>query len=463
MTRDARSNNSSLGGVRFKIFTPIESRQSGAVLIIVLWISAGLVMVALLFGHSMLLEYRVADQMAAGTQSLQTIESVVRYVTSVLENQDTPGVVPDVDTYTAEFGTIGDSYFWLIGRDPSGSSGTTPVFRLVDESAKLNLNTATVDMLKLLPNMTDEFAAAIVDWRDEDNEVTSNGAEQDAYSLLNPSYPCKNAPFETPFELRLVYRASLPLLQGEDANMNGVLDPNENDGTESLPLDDRDGELDFGLWEYVTVYSRQPNQSADGEDKINIGGDDREALTDLLTETFGEDRGNEIQRNLGQTEFGSLLEFYIRSQMKKEEFTLIEDRLTVTDEAFSEGLINVNTASAEVLACVPGLDTQTARQLVASRGSRMDDLKSIAWVADVLEDEVAIEAGPYLTTRSYQYTLDIAAVSVLGAGYRRARIVLDLSQDEPAVVYRRDMTSAGWALGRDVRQEIAYLLEKVTR
>jgi len=54
------------------------------------------------------------------------------------------------------------------------------------------------------------------------------------------------------------------ILYGEDTNLNGVLDPNENDGDVSLPTDNRDGRLDAGLLEYVTVYTRQPNTGSDG-------------------------------------------------------------------------------------------------------------------------------------------------------------------------------------------------------
>lgn len=41
---------------------------------------------------------------------------------------------------------------------------------------------------------------------------------------------------------------------------NGILDPNEDDGDDSLPEDNRNGVLD-GLLEYVTVYSKEPNTS----------------------------------------------------------------------------------------------------------------------------------------------------------------------------------------------------------
>ena len=44
-------------------------------------------------------------------------------------------------------------------------------------------------------------------------------------------------------------------LYGEDANLNGILDPNENDGPLNPPNDNQDGILDPGLFEYVTVWT----------------------------------------------------------------------------------------------------------------------------------------------------------------------------------------------------------------
>jgi hypothetical protein len=45
-------------------------------------------------------------------------------------------------------------------------------------------------------------------------------------------------------EVRLVYGATLEILYGEDVNRNGILDPNENDGDVTLPLDNADGRID---------------------------------------------------------------------------------------------------------------------------------------------------------------------------------------------------------------------------
>ena len=57
-------------------------------------------------------------------------------------------------------------------------------------------------------------------------------------------------------ELRLVYNMDMTTMTGEDANLNGILDPNENDGDVLPPTDNKDGELNPGIYEYLTVYSR---------------------------------------------------------------------------------------------------------------------------------------------------------------------------------------------------------------
>lgn len=436
--------------------------QTGAVLIVVLWVATGLVTVVLLFGQSMMFYYRTAENSLAGIQSEQAIEGALRYICFVLENNEEPGRFPTEDTYTPEAIPIGDSNAWIIGRDTSTEQSVLPVYGIIDECAKLNLNTATAEMLENLPNMTPEFAAAIVDWRDEDDEVSESGAESDSYLLLNPSYECKNAVFESLFELNLVYNATYDLLFGEDANLNGILDPHENDGLTHLPQDDQNGTLMKGLLEYVTIYSREPNQDSEGEQRTNVNGDDDETLNELLSQTFDSERAEEIEQQLGgEDEFENLIEVYQNSEMTLEEFNQIANSITTTDDEFIHGRVNVNTAPVEVLMCIPGIDENEANNLISHRsGQATDNLASIAWITEVLDEESAAEAGSYLTTHTYQYRVDIAAVGQNGKGFRRFFFIVDLSEGEANVIYRRDLSEMGWALGETVLQELAYSKEQ---
>jgi type II secretory pathway component PulK len=434
------------------------ANRRGSILIIVLWVSFGLVSLALYFAHSMSFELRAADHRVAAVEAEQAIEGAARYVAYILDNSERPGSLPELTAYRHDAVSLGQARFWLVGRDANESQPVSmrPVFGLVDEASKLNLNTATAEMLEALPRMTPELAAAIVDWRDEDDEITSGGAESETYLRFKPTYQCKNAPFESVEELRLVHGMDLEVLYGEDTNLNGVLDPNENDGHLSLPDDNRDGRLDRGILDYVTVFSREPGTREDGSSRLNIRTAERQTLQSLLEEHFSASRASEILQALGPNPGGirSVLEFFQRGGLTGEESAQIGGAITVSDAPATEGLINVNTASAEVLACLPGIDEEKALSLVSYRQSHPDALESVAWAAEVLDQEAITRAGPLLTAHSYQFTADIAAVGRLGRGYRRVIYLFD-SSGEPRVLYRQDRTRLGWALGSQTRRELS--------
>jgi hypothetical protein len=117
------------------------------------------------------------------------------------------------------------------------------------------LNTANTNMLLYLPGMTSDFAQAIQDWRG------TNGVVSLDYSTFG-YYP-KYAPFETVDELRLVYGATAELLAGDDINRNGVLDAREKGSRGST-------EMNYGLFEYTTVWTREPNFHSDGSSLTNV-------------------------------------------------------------------------------------------------------------------------------------------------------------------------------------------------
>lgn len=438
----------------------LRGSQSGSVLIIVLWVAFGLVSLALYFGNAMSMEMRASDNRLAGLEAEHALAGGARYVSYILANNEEPGRMPDLTTYASDAVRVGESHFWLIGRAEQAGTYTDPYFSLVDECSKLNLNTASQAMLEALPRMTPELAAAIKDWRDTDSDVTEGGAESDVYLRLKPAYNCKNAPFETVDELRLVNGATLEILYGEDTNLNGILDLNENDADASPPFDNRDGRLDPGLLEYVTVYSRQPNTRTNGSPRINITTANPQGLQELLQEKFNSDRANQIMAKVrggggggGGAQVASVLEFYMKSGMTADEFSQIETEVTASTGPYAEGLVNVNTASEAVLACIPGIGTDKAASVVAYRQANAGQLTSMAWIVEALGQEGATQAGRYITGQSYQFSADIAALGHYGRGYRRTRFVFDTSEGTPKIISRQDLGHMGWALGTQVRQQ----------
>jgi len=423
-------------------------RQRGSVLIIVLWIAFGLVAITLYFGNSMSFELRASDNRVQALAADQAIEGAARYVAQVLSEQATNGLIPYFNDYASEAVAVGAARFWLIGRTDGQTSPNQITFGLVDEASRLNINNTnvTAEMLEYLPRMTPELAAAIIDWRDTDEDVTASGAEADTYARVRESYYCKNAPFDSVDELRLVNGADLYILLGEDLNRNGVLDPNEID-------ENRNGIADPGILEYLTVSSQEPNTRADGTERLNIN-ENRNDLRTLLAETFGESQGNTILGRLGPPtrQFDSLLEFYVVSGMSATEFAQIETEITTESGATISGRVNVNTATTNVLACIPGIGDAKAPELVNYRLSNASGMDSVAWVKEVLSQQELVQAGPFLTGQSYQFTADIAAIGKFGRGYRRARFVFDMTEGTPKIIYRQNLGHLGWALGRDARE-----------
>ncbi len=421
--------------------------RAGSVLIIVLWIALGLVAITLYFANSMSSELRASDNRISMLTADQAIEGAARYVAQVLAEQATNGLVPYFSDYANEAVALGEVHFWLIGRADDQTTPNQITFGLVDEASKLNINNTnlTAEMLELLPRMTPELAAAIIDWRDADEEITAGGAEAETYARLPEPYLCKNAPFDSVDEVRLVSGATMDILLGEDLNRNGVLDPNENDL-------DRNGLADPGILEYLTVASQEPNTRADGTERLNINGN-RAELETMLGEVFGEARAGQIAAQLPPPNrpFDSILDFYRVSEMTAAEFAQIETEITTEAGPVILGRVNVNTASAAVLACLPGIGDDKALDLVNYRLSNASAVDSVAWVKEVLSESELEQAGPFLTGQSYQFTADIAAIGKFGRGYRRTRFVFDTTEGTPKIIYRQHLSHLGWALGKQTR------------
>ena len=92
-------------------------------------------------------------------------------------------------------------------RVPIGEGFVT--LRIVDQERKININQVDSKQLETALNRTgaggasgDSLAAALIDWRDPDDFVTSGGGAESAYYLgLDPPYRAKNGPIDDVNEL----------------------------------------------------------------------------------------------------------------------------------------------------------------------------------------------------------------------------------------------------------------------
>jgi type II secretory pathway component PulK len=282
---------------------PVPYRRRGVVLLSVLIVVVLLSLAAYQYSELMMAEYRASDSFTRQIQARALADSGIHYAAALLSNPDTftntlnsnPYDNPNVFQSLAVNGTFprGQGRFNILALqapdDPS-FQGQPTRFGVTDEAGKINLNallmidsTGTVghDMLMKLPNMTEDVANSILDWLDSSTTTArTNGAKDDYYGSLDPPYRCKNGPLDTLDELLLVKGVTPQLLYGNDRNRNGVLDPDEDDGS---------GQVDLGWSAYLTVYSREPNVDSQGNARIYLNNQDLNTLQQQLSSAVGDD------------------------------------------------------------------------------------------------------------------------------------------------------------------------------
>jgi general secretion pathway protein K len=185
-------------------------RQKGLALVLVLWVLSLLTIMAGSFALSMRREAAIVAGLKANAQASAIAESGLAIAQMMLLNPDqakrwrADGSVYQID-YTAS---------------NTHAIGSKVRIRLLSEAGKIDINAADpkllAGLLRQLPidenttqrNSAEERAAqlagAIIDWRDENDEVHVNGAEKKQYQDAGLKYQPRNKPFQTIEELRLL-------------------------------------------------------------------------------------------------------------------------------------------------------------------------------------------------------------------------------------------------------------------
>ncbi len=429
-------------------------RRRGSVLIVASWILIVLTGITLLLCREMRVESTASANDVVAMQADSVARGALAYIASRL--QASPGTIPTETDMPCEALPVGGGYLWILRHDLEDDRN--PAFGLTDESSKLNINSASIDSMTRLPGVTQEIAAAIVDWRDSDENPQPSGAESQYYLLQPDPYNTKNDRFETLQELLLVRDITPLILFGEDMNRNGLLDANENDGDQSDPPDNRDGKLDRGLADYVTLSNRENNTSASGGARTNVN--DTGRLRDLLRGVLEKARADVIaekaqtnRNTLPGRQFLNIFQFYTGSGITRDEFAKVADRLTASQSRTLQGLVNVNTASRVVLRCLPGIEDSDVESLISHRSGA--DLTNIAWVVDAVSDPKKLAAiGGSITVHSYRCSAEILAVDAHGRAFKRYFAIIDNRRSPVRVRHFQDITGLGWPLDPQILTDL---------
>ena len=440
----------------------MPSPRRGSILVIVLVVIALLSLGAYSFSQKMIVESEATGMYARQVQTRAMADSGVELVSALLGESLDPrdiglyhdrGQFQGIEVVAHENPAL-SGRFSVVAPIEADPEFRQIRFGLIDESSRINLNAilsleldttdfelgattedgdedldrpkelAQREVLMGLPGMTEEIADCILDWLDDDDDIREFGAELEYYEGIGVPYPPRNGPIASLDELLKIKGIDSWLLYGEDANRNGLLDSNEDDGDARPPTDDADGVLTLGWNALLSTNAREINLRADGDEKLNVNQDLLTELYDALLEEFDEetarfvvayrmygstedpetedswgesDPQGEVTRgelNLARGDRRAIRSVYeligitvtaneegdngdetytYESPWSGEPGTMASylpdliDTLSVSDGPYIDGRINVNQARREVLLGVPGMTEELVEEIMAAR------------------------------------------------------------------------------------------------
>jgi competence ComEA-like helix-hairpin-helix protein len=351
------------------------------------------------------------------------------------------------------------------GREDEGGG---ILYGVSDEESRINLNTASTDALSKLQDMTPDVLAAISDWRDGDNAASPSGAESEYYLSLRPPYLARNGAFQTVRELLMVRGVTPALLFGKDSHCNDLLDSDYEDSGKPVFADAQVSDADLGWAGMLTINSMVKNVNASGEDRVNAQTADEGALSKVHGITADIARAIVTYRGQNQLQsIADLLDVTASSQTNRggaggqggspaqgnqssgsgrkvistDLLLDIADDVSVSNGGDSQqGLININTASLDVLQTLPGVDRQMAHAIISHRKSS-GFFPNVAHLLKVpgFEQSLLKQVAPLVTARSETFRI-FSEGHVNSSGVRQriqATVHVGLS-DITTLSYRED-------------------------
>jgi len=338
-------------------------------------------------------------------------------------------------------------------RPGRAEEGGGVIYGISDEESRLNVNYAGAEELAKLPGMAPEIVAAILDWRDEDNNVSPGGAEAEYYTTLRPPYLPRNGLMQTTRELLMVRGISTETLLGRGEELPELDEQEGENGLSSAQP-----ETDRGWNEMFAVDGWVANLNAAGEDRVNVQNADEKTLSGIPG--ISQEIARAIVAYRGQNKLESLADLLdvtaaqnqpgrtgaqARSGgpkvISEDLFMEIADDVCVDTTRELAGPVNLNTASAAVLACLPGMTPELA-QAVANYRRSIGFLPNTASVlkAPGMTREIFKQLAGRVTARSETFRI-ISEGKVMSSGARqRIQAIIHMGKDDiKTLSYREDL------------------------
>ncbi len=137
------------------------------------------------------------------------------------------------------------------------------------------------------------------------------------------------------------------------------------------------------------------------------------------------------------------------------------DRLALDDAEVIRGRINIQRAPREVIAAIPGIDSDIVDRILSARMSHENDdiatLRHCVWLAsdEIMDIEELRRLSPYITGGGDVFRCQIVAALDNSRQIARAEVVIDATANPPRQLYWKDLGMLGPGFSPDVVGAIA--------
>lgn len=188
-------------------------QQRGSLSITSLWILALLTLVGVSLAEKVVQGLRLDSYIWQASEARWLARAGVHHALAILRLDAVTDAKPPYDALVEPWAhrpelfqniACGKGIFEIFYIDHNAPSGETIRYGIIDENRKININRVPREILIRLPEMTPQKVAALLDWRDRDDQPREFGAENSFYQSLDTPYPCKNGELDYLEEITLI-------------------------------------------------------------------------------------------------------------------------------------------------------------------------------------------------------------------------------------------------------------------
>ncbi|HCA38532.1 MAG: hypothetical protein QF781_00315 [Phycisphaerales bacterium] len=208
-----------------------------------------------------------------------------------------------------------------------------------------------------------------------------------------------------------------------------------------------------GICQRLTVHAHEPNVQQSGDLRINLDVPWSEELAERIRSRFNDVITEALEKILAENPVESdadLMRLILSFDMPPKDWADAIDAFSMEPVRYRRGRIDINAASAEVLASLPGVTADQAAAIVQRRDGLDDELLATpAWpfIEDILPTEIAVDFLDRATVGSWTWRLRLACGEVPGDALdtvlqdaRVVDVIVDVAGEQPRIAMMRDIT-----------------------